>query len=85
MDQPDPVRSISFNENPSKISIKYVFLPTYYNTTIQSDLLVTGFIISSNDKLQIYLLFIWSRHVMVKTIFRKGKNRYVATECNNQR
>ena len=85
MDQPDPVRSISFNENPSKIGIKYVFLPTYYNTTIQSDLLATGFIISSNDKLQIYLLFIWSRHVVVKTIFGKGKNRYVATECNNQR
>jgi hypothetical protein len=62
-----------------------VFLPTYYSTTIHLDLLVTGFIISSNDKLQIYLLFIWSRRVVVETIFRKGKNLYVANECNNQR
>jgi hypothetical protein len=62
-----------------------VFLPTYYSTTIHLDLLATGFIISSNDKLQIYLLFIWSRRVVVETIFRKGKNLYVANECNNQR
>jgi hypothetical protein len=62
-----------------------MFLPTYYSTTIHLDLLATGFIISSNDKLQIYLLFIWSRRVVVETIFRKGKNLYVANECNNQR
>jgi hypothetical protein len=62
-----------------------MFLPIYYNAIIQLDLLATRFIISSNDKLQIYLLFIWSRRVVVKTIFGKGKKLYVANECNNQR
>jgi hypothetical protein len=50
-------------------------------------LFTTRFIISSNNKLQIYLLFIWSRRVVVKTIFDKGQNLYVAIECtdrNNQ-
>jgi hypothetical protein len=62
-----------------------MFLPTYYNATIQLDLLATRFIISFNNKLQIYLLFIWSRRVVVKTIFGRGKKLYVANECNNQR
>jgi hypothetical protein len=48
-------------------------------------LFTTRFIISSNDRLQICLLFVWSRHIIVKTIFGKGKNLYVAIECNNQR
>jgi hypothetical protein len=55
----------------------------YYNTIILLDLLTTGFIISSNNKLQIYLLFIWSRRVVVETIFRKVKNLYVAKWSNN--
>jgi hypothetical protein len=62
-----------------------MFLPTYYNTTIYVDLLATRFIISFNNKLQIYLLFIWSRRVVVKTIFGKVKNLYVVSGSNNQR
>jgi hypothetical protein len=72
-----------FDKKPFKISIKSANCLPYHNTTTLLDLLATGFIISSNDKLQIYLLFIWSRRVVVETIFGKVENLYVAKWSNN--